>query len=201
MLSEKYRDYYDDFKDITFMDYENWPDERWVDVSNSSWQNHIISEASRLKNLGAKGIFMDNFDVYYIASEEYECSNDFKEGIYQGCKTILEQLHALELSLLINSGSMFFRRLIEEESPDINYIDWYAQECVFSTIIDYDHDVFARQEQEEKEYNLENIALMKDKSNILLIEYTKNEKLAKEIKKFSELNNFNYFISKKVNLE
>ena len=78
---EKYRSYYEEFKDITFMDYDNWPDERWVDVSNASWQSHISSEAERLKNLGASGLFMDNFDVYYIANEEYECSSSFKEGI------------------------------------------------------------------------------------------------------------------------
>lgn len=35
---EKYRSYYEEYKDITFMDYDNWPDERWVDVSNHSWQ-------------------------------------------------------------------------------------------------------------------------------------------------------------------
>ena len=46
---EKYRSYYNEFKDLTFMDYDNWPDERWIDVSNTSWQNHILSEAQRMK--------------------------------------------------------------------------------------------------------------------------------------------------------
>ena len=34
---EKFRSYYDDFKDITLGDYENWDDEKWVDVTNKRW--------------------------------------------------------------------------------------------------------------------------------------------------------------------
>ena len=49
---ETYRSYYEDYKDLCFYDYENWPDEKWVDVSDVSWQEHISSEADRFLTLG-----------------------------------------------------------------------------------------------------------------------------------------------------
>ena len=198
---EKYRPYYEEFKNLTFMDYDHWPDERWVDVSNSSWQNHIASEADRLKSLGATGLFMDNFDVYYIANEEYECSSSFREGIYNGCKSILSSLSTKDLKLIINSGTDFLERLDEEHNSLINAIDVYAQECVFSSIEDYDRDIFGQQDKETQDYYKDIINLMKNKSDILLIEYTKNESLKEQIKNYCNSNNFYYYISSTVDLK
>ena len=198
---EDYRDYYEDFKDYTFMDYDNWEHERWIDVSEVSWQKHLKDEASKFKSLGAEGLFMDNFDVYYIALEEYECSQNFKEGIYNGLKTILNDFNNLEMSLLINSGTTFLERLTSEKCGCVNYIDWYAQESVFSKIIDYELDVFGTQDKEEHDYYLEMIDLMKHYSKVLMIEYTKDEALVGEIKEYASKNGVHYFISSKVNLE
>ncbi len=198
---EKYRSYYEQFKDITFMDYDNWPDERWVDVSNLDWQNHISSEAYRFASLGVDGLFMDNFDVYYIALEEYECSAIFKEGIYKGCKDILENLSNTSLDLLINSGTNFLERMHEENDSLINMIDMYAQECVFSSIIDYENNVFGKQNNEDKQYYQSIISLMKNTAEILLIEYTIDEPLINEIIAYCDANNFNYHISKTVDLK
>ena len=198
---EDYRDYYDDFKDYTFMDYDNWEHERWIDVSQKSWQKHLLDTASTFKDLGAKGLFMDNFDVYYIVSEEYECTDAFKEGIYQGCKTILSDFDNLELDLLINSGTTFLERLASEKCGCINYIDWYAQESVFSSIIDYDNDVFGTQNATDHAYYLEMIELMKHYSKVLMIEYTKDQQLIEKIQKYAKQENVYYYISGKVNLE
>ena len=197
---EKYRSYYEEFKDITFMDYDNWPDERWVDVSNSGWQNHISSEADRLSNLGADGLFMDNFDVYYIANEEYECTNDFKVGIYNGCHTILDDLSKKDLDLMINSGTDFLMKLDENEDNLINSIDVYAQECVFSNILDYEKDIFGKQEKEQQDYLFECIDLMKNKSKVLLIEYTVDDSVIDDVINYSKKNGFYYYISSKVGL-
>ena len=198
---ENYRPYYDEFKQDTFMDYENWPNERWIDVSKTSWQDHLIEEATKFKNLGADGLFMDNFDVYYIALEEYDCAKSFKEGIYQGCKSILNRLSALNLSLMINSGTDFLERLNEEQDSLLDKIDVYAQETVFSSIIDYDKDIFGKQNKEEQDYLFNVISFMKKKANILLIEYTKDDSLIKEIASYCSKNNFYYYISSKVNLD
>ncbi len=198
---ETYRDYYEEYKDYTFMDYDNWPDERWIDVSQSSWQDLLISEANRMKSLGADGLFMDNFDVYYIVMEEYDCSDKFKEDIYNGCLTILDDLSKTDLKLMINSGTDFLERMNEEINPLIQEIDVYAQECVFSSIIDYEKDVFDKQDNETKEYYQSIIEMMEYYSDILLIEYTKDKALIEEIKSYCLNNNYHYYISSKVNLE
>ena len=197
---EKYRDYYEDYKDITFMDYDNWPDERWVDVSNASWQSHISSEADRLKSLGATGIFMDNFDVFYVAQEEYECTDSFREGIYEGCKAILNDLGSKDLKLIINSGAEFLLQLNKDHIRFDDKIDVYAQECVFTKIINYKFDDFDSQDEEEKQYYQHFINLFKDNLDILLIEYTDYEQMVEEIKNYCLSNNFYYYISDNVDL-
>ena len=200
---EKYRSYYDDFKDITFMDYENWPDERWVDVSNTLWQSHISNEADRLKSLGADGLFMDNFDVYYFASEEYAfTTEEFKEGIFNGCYTILDDLTKKDLKLMINSGTDFLERCKEmDKITPADKIDVYAQECVFSNIEDYENDVFGRQEKEQQDYLFEMIDMMKAQSEVLLIEYTKDKEVVKDIKDYCLKNKFSYYISNNIALK
>ena len=197
---EKYRSYYETFKDLTFMDYENWPDERWIDVSNTSWQSHIISEATRLKGLGADGLFLDNFDVYYIANEEYEGTDIDDEAIYHGCESILSNLGSKELKLMVNSGTDFLERLHDESSTLLSKVDTYVQECVFSSIEDYENDVFGRQNNEDQQYYLEIISFMKNTSKILLIEYTKDALLKEEIKSYCRSSNCYYYISETVKL-
>ena len=198
---EKYRSYYDDYKDLTFMDYDNWPDERWIDISNPSWKSHLINTASTFKELGSDGIFMDNFDVYYIVKEEYECSNEFQEDIYQGCKDILKELDKLGMSLLINSGTELLERLKDEHQDEyLNMIDWCAQETVFSSIKDYENDIFDKQNEEDKEYYLEMINMMKPYSHVLLIEYTKDIELINEIKEYCHKENIYYYISSSISL-
>ena len=197
---EKYRSYYEEFKDLTFMDYDNWPDERWVDVSSNAWQDHLVNEVNRFKNLKADGIFMDNFDVYYIAKEEYECSESFKEGIYSGCVSILNKLSETGLKLIINSGTDFLERLNEENPTLLDEIHVYAQECVYSSIVDYEKDIFGKQDDETSTYYKSIINLMKSHSKILLIEYTKDETLIDEIENFCKTNNCYYYISSSVNL-
>ena len=198
---ESYRSYYEQYKDITFMDYENWPNERWIDTSNASWQNLMSELATSFKNKGADGLFLDNFDVYYIANEEYECLDEFKEDIYNGCKTILDNASKLDLKLLINSGTDFLERLNDENDPLLDKVNVFAQECVFSTIEDYENNVFSRQDKETQDYYFSIIEFMKKKAKILLIEYTVDEELKKTIIDYSNRNSFYYYISSAVNLE
>ena len=46
---EEFREYYNDFKNITLEDYDNWEDEKWVDVTNIKWKNHIANLSKELK--------------------------------------------------------------------------------------------------------------------------------------------------------
>lgn len=198
---EKYRSYYDEFKDYTFMDYDNWPDERWIDVSQKSWQSLLDNEAKRFKQKGASGLFMDNFDVYYIVNEEYECSQSFKDGIYQGCVDILTNFSKLDLKLLINSGTDLLERLNEVNKTLLKKINCYTQECVYSMIDDYEHDKFSKQDQETQDYYKSIISFMKSSADILLLEYTIDESLIKQIKDYCDSNGFYYYISSTVGLK
>lgn len=63
---EEYREYYGRFERLTLGVYEDWPDERWVDVSDAEWQTFLIQElAPKYAALGLDGFFLDNADVYY----------------------------------------------------------------------------------------------------------------------------------------
>lgn len=198
---ETYRDYYEEFKDYCFYDYENWPDEKWIDISQESWKEHLYREARRFKNLGAIGLFMDNFDVYYIASEEYEGDKVNAEEIYTSCIEILNRLFTLDLSLIINSGSTLLERINEENPSLLDKIDCYTQECVFSNIKDYDHDIFTVQDKDTRDYYQSVISFMKEHSDILLLEYTKDYKVIDKIVKYCHSFNYHYYISKTVDLK
>ncbi|MGL6202018.1 MAG: endo alpha-1,4 polygalactosaminidase [Lachnospiraceae bacterium] len=45
-------------------EYEDWPGEYWVNVSEPEWKDHIIEEAGLLTEKGVDGFFLDNTDVY-----------------------------------------------------------------------------------------------------------------------------------------
>ena len=62
---EEFREYYNDFKNSTLEVYENWEDEKWVDVTNKKWKKHIANLSKELKFKGIDGFFVDNMDVYY----------------------------------------------------------------------------------------------------------------------------------------
>ena len=195
---ETYRDYYEEYKQYTFMEYDNWPDEYWIDVSNANWQNLLADLSISFKDRGATGLFLDNFDVYYHAKESDKVD---EEDIYQGCRTILNNLSSLNMDITINSGTDFLKRLYEEKDPLINKITWYAQETVFSSIIDYEENIFGEQDKEEREYYISIINMMKKYSDILLIEYTKDETLIKEIEDYCDKNHYSCYITDNVNLE
>ena len=44
---EKYRPYFDRFKDKTLGIYKEWPNERWVDVSDAEWQRFVVDELGK----------------------------------------------------------------------------------------------------------------------------------------------------------
>lgn len=78
---EEYREYYGRFERLTLGVYEDWPDERWVDVSDAEWQTFLIQElAPKYAALGLDGFFLGNADVYF----QFET-----DEIFDGICTIL----------------------------------------------------------------------------------------------------------------
>ena len=96
---EEYRSYFDKFNKYTLGVYENWEDERWVDVSQEEWQDFILDKLAKdILAKGVDGLFVDNCDVYY----------NFKEDrIYDGVTKILKGFKNSGTYVIINGGDTY----------------------------------------------------------------------------------------------
>lgn len=188
---ETFRDCYLEFKDMTLGDYENWPEEQWMNVSKPQWRVYLRTKAEELVDKGVDGFFLDNADIWYY----YQ-----RPEIYQGLLEILRDLKELGYPLIINGGDAFVSKGLEEGDL-IGLIDGINQETVF-TSIDFENHTFGEQSTYEKAYFQEYLAYCKNKGlSIYLTEYGANEKLAKEIEAYCDRNGFSYYISSSLELD
>ncbi len=196
---EEYRSYYNDFKNITIGEYENWEDEAWIDVSNSSWQNFIVNTIAKgFKDRGAFGVYMDNVDVYTVAKESRLNYSSYASGL----KNIIKGVSDLGLKVMINGGSEFLDDMNDKNDDIFDSIWGYHQEEVFSLIEDYDKNIFGKQTAEDSEYYKEIASMMANKGkNMFLLEYTKDENLAQTIKQYCEINHYHFYIAKSIELD
>lgn len=194
---ETYRDYYDDYESYTFKDYDNWPDERWIDVTNQGWQDLMVELAQGFKDEGAFGVYMDNIDVYSVAKEDGMNYQAFGAAI----KSIISRVNALGIKVMVNGGAEYFDDMNDAEDNVFDFLWGYHQEEVFSLIEDYDNDVFTTQDDEDKAYYQEIASMMKEKGKeVFLLEYTTDNSLKEVIKNYSDLHEYHYYISSKVDL-
>lgn len=198
---EKSRDYYRDYKDIVLDRYENWPDERWVDVTQKKWQKFAaesLPEMIRQKDPSIDGLFLDNLDVYSHMIEKYGKRYD-EEEIFSALAEILEVYREEGLPVLVNGADAFVSLLIEEGRDDL--IEGVNQETVFSRILDYDRDRFGLQEEDErKRYEKYLRKCHGTGLEVFLLEYTQDEDVREDIAKYCDSNDFRYYISEHVNL-
>ena len=196
---EKYRDYYDDFKHLSIGVYEDWEDESWINISDTSWQSFVINNLARsFKERGAYGVYMDNADVYTIAKEKKLNYQSFALGL----KNIIKGVADLGLKVMINGGSEFLDDMNDKNDNIFNSIWGYHQEEVFSLIEDYDENIFGKQDEEDSSYYKEVAAFMKKKGKeIFFLEYTKDNNLISEIKSYCEAKNYHYYVASNINLE
>ncbi len=189
---ENYRDYYKDYVDITLGVYENWPDERWVDVSQKKWQDFILNKlAVDIKSTGVDGFFVDNVDVYYL----YQTKE-----IYEGVETILKGLKS-KGKVLVNGGDTFVGDYMSNNGNLNGVLDGVNQESVFSSIIDYDKDKFGVSDAESTKYFKSYLKkVKKNKKRVYLLEYTRNKNLKKKIMNYCKKKGYGYYISKKLDL-
>ena len=194
---ETYRDYYDDYESFTFKDYDNWPDERWIDVTNQGWQDLMVELAQGFKDEGAFGVYMDNVDVYSVAKEDGMNYQAFGVAI----KNIISRVNALGIKVMVNGGAEYFDDMNDAEDNVFDSLWGYHQEEVFSLIEDYDNDVFTTQDDDDKAYYQEIASMMKEKGKeVFLLEYTTDNSLKEVIKNYSDLHEYHYYISSKVDL-
>ncbi len=188
---ENYRPYYDEFEAYKLDVYDNWPDEYWMDVSYKPWQDYVVDElATGLANEGFDGFFLDNADVcYHYNTDE----------VYEALINIVGGIDKLGRYVMINGGDTFVSKLIEDGRTDI--IDGINQETVFSSIEDYENDVFDRQPDDEREYFCDYIESADSAGiDVYLLEYTKDEELISQIEDYCNTQKFGYYISGSVKL-
>lgn len=144
---ESFRSYDTDFEKYTLGAYENWPEEKWIDVSAPEWQAYTASRADSLVQKGVDGFFVDNTDVYY---------NYPQECIYDGILTILDYMDHTDKKILINGGDCFVKKYLTTEKNVL--IDGVNQENVF-TAYDFSKDVYTKNDQSTREYYTEYLDL------------------------------------------
>lgn len=194
---ENYRDYYDDYESITFKDYDNWPDERWIDVTNIGWQNKMVELAEGFKNDGAFGVYMDNVDVYSIAKEDEMNYSAFGNAL----KNIISRVNALGLQVLVNGGAEYFDDMNDLGDNVFDYVWAYHQEEVFSLIEDYEENTFTTQDEEDKVYYQEIANIFKEKhKEVFFLEYTTDTSLKEAIKNYCDEKQYHYYVSSTVDL-
>ena len=201
---EDFREGYEEFLPYTFMDYDNWPEERWIDVSETAWQDHIISLANDLKAKGVEGFYIDNLDVYWVAlNEDNEFVFDFAvdpDAIYDGIVNILDEINTDDTYIMINGGDTFVWAY--EETGDISKImDGVNQESVFSNIIDYDNDIFGTQDDADHDSYTEYVEMVGDAGlGVHLLEYTTDSAVIDQIDAYCDAHGYSYYVSSSIRL-
>ena len=188
---EKYRLYYNRFKDKTLGTYKEWPNERWVDVSDAEWQRFVVDElGKKYYEMGFDGFFVDNADVYH----HYHTDSTF-----QGLCSILKGLKSYKLSILINGGDVFVSQCIDEKLSH-SLFDGVNQETVF-TDIDFERKSYGKQAVKETRYFKEYLSRVKKNGlSVYLLEYGADASLAKEIDNYCKRNGFCWYNAKSLEL-
>jgi hypothetical protein len=185
---ETFRDDYAAYRHLVLGEYENWPDEYWVDVSRPEWQAHILSEAGSLADKGVDGFFLDNADVY----DRYP-----KTEIFQGLVALVDGLAQYGKDILINGGDVFVTEaILDADAPRIR-ITGVNQECVF-TDIDFENNTTTRQSPEVSEYYQSYLERCKELGlSVYLTEYGENPEdgMWETLDAYCAKHRFAYFIS------
>ena len=190
---EDFRDYYDEYKDLKICDYEDWPEEIWVDVSQKRWQDFILNDLSELIiNKGVDGLFVDNVDVYYYGNETKE--------LYDGITIILEALKQ-KTYVLINSGDRYIYKYLETNDNLDSIIDGVNQETVLTRINFDKKDSFKRSKKDDFEYFSSYCKTIKEyNKDVYLLEYSKNMDIVREVDEYAKENDYRYYVSKTLEL-
>lgn len=187
---ESFRPYYHQYYPYTFKAYDNWNEERWIDVNQYEWQTFLTQQLS--KQLLAKhidGLWLDNLDIY-----------DFKHSkkTYKNLCNILLRLQKQTDFLIINGADTFVQQAIKEKH---HYFTGVNQETVF-TAIDFDSNTLHAQKKSETQYYLNYLNHVKQKGyQIYLLEYTTDDRLKKKIKEYCHKHHDYYYISNSIELD
>lgn len=188
---ETFRDYYAVYDRYTLGDYENWPEEKWIDVSQEKWQDFVIERANELLMKGFDGLFIDNIDVYY----QYP-----GQEIYEGILHILSELHESGEYIMINGGDSFVREYIENGSEQGRIFDGINQENVYTTY-DFERKTYGVNAEEEREYWTEYLDFITANGyEAYDLEYATDEKIAEAARKYASTNGWSCYVADNIEL-
>lgn len=188
---ENFREYYDAYANLTLGDYENWEEEKWMDVSQDKWQKFLASLEKKFIKKGIDGFFVDNCDVYY----EYPT-----DDIFEGLTVILKHLMKYEKPVIINGGDTFVMEYRGRYGSIKDIMTGVNQECIWSKI-DFDMGTFSAQKKNDRVYFQKYVeACDAEGLDVYLVEYTKSNALKRKIRKYCRKNHFHYYISDSIEL-
>ena len=189
---ETFRDYYDEYLDLTLGDYEHWDEEKWIDVSSAQWQDFVLETlAPELLDKGVDGFFVDNCDVYY----QYPT-----DEILEGLAVIMKGLTSTGADVVINGGDSFMDAYTAGGGRADEVITGINQESVF-TGIDWDTGEFVESTANNMSYFKNYIEKYSSQGiDIYLLEYTKDPLLSAKIKSYCTRHNYKYYISSSLEL-
>lgn len=187
---EEFRDCYNTFLPYTLGEYENWEEERWVDVSSKKWQKHISETSAELMAKGIDGLFVDNADVYYCYPEE---------EIFSGLISIFQDFSKQNIKVIVNGGDAFISKCIAEQILP-KCIVGINQETVF-TSIDFEKMTYGENDVETRAYFQEYVELCsRNGKEVYLIEYGADEELKNRISAFCRLKGYKCFFADSIEL-
>lgn len=132
---EKERSYFERFHHIRLAKYSGWDGEYWINPTAKEWQEHIISEAKKIKATGAIGLYLDNTDIYYMCLQGFReektkmlRSAPSAQAVYNALSSIILKISALGLIVMPNGGDTFLRKFMVAHP---NVIKTINQEGVF----------------------------------------------------------------------
>lgn len=184
------RGYYHSLEPYTLGDLEDWPHEKYLDVSREGTREWLIERGEELiEDMGFDGLWLDNVDVY----EEYP-----SDEMYDGITNDIEALDPKGY-IMVNGGVRYMMRAIENGDTSV---DGITQEEVFSLVTNYDgKGEFGRQETDQRAEYLEYISAALDAGmDAFLLEYTKDADVKNDIYSYCDEVGAGYYISDDVDL-
>lgn len=186
---EKSRSYYKKFQGITLGNYEGWPEEKWVDISNAKWQTYTVERAKKWIKAGYDGFYVDNLDVV----EQYP-----KKELYYFAKEICRQLQGTGKYIMINGADYFVNRSFNEGSICFHAIQ---QEEVF-TLYDHHRKKYGSQKSvEKKRLKSYCVRARKEGLDVFLLEYRPSVANKAKIKAFAAKYGMRYYCASSIDLK
>jgi hypothetical protein len=191
---EEFRSYYQTFVPYALGSYEGWPGEKWMDVSNRTWQDYLGNTLARsLYEKGIDGFFVDNADVYYVFSDE---------KMYSGINDILKSLNQYKLPVIVNGGDTFIQRALAAGALADTPVKGVNQESVF-TGADPATGRLGVQAPETTAYFLEYLSwCKKNQLDVYLTEYAaaNNRRIRQQVAQYCQEHHYLFYIATSVDL-